>query len=406
MNGVPRKEQRGVVMVTVAVAMLVLIAMAGLALDMGHAYVNKTRLQNALDAAALSGARVLMSSRSMETAEAAARATLLANLEEGANRELTAIAPPTVEVDFSSSITSFVGCTDGADGDCYFIRVRAFDTQLRAFLIPVLGFNEKRVGGSAVAGPRPLLGMNEDGELCNLAPVMICGTPPSEASEEDLANPDWFFGYEMDGSEIVLKTNSKESPDWGVGPGNFQLIRLGGGQGADNVRSNMAGDYSACLTPNEDTVPTEPGNTVGPSAQGLNTRFDCPPPGCGPLTNNPDYPPDKIITPGTYAEYLEAVAEENWDRPWGTVGRRELSVAIGDCRESVSGQGEVPLLGFGCFFLTRPTVQKGNEQEIYGEFIGTCLTAGRPAPDPGRALDRDFGPYRIVLYKDPDSSDS
>ena len=45
--------QRGAVMVIVVAGLVAIIGMAGLALDLAHAYTNKTQLQNALDAAAL-----------------------------------------------------------------------------------------------------------------------------------------------------------------------------------------------------------------------------------------------------------------------------------------------------------------------------------------------------------------
>ena len=54
-----RQSQRGAVVVLVAVAMTALIMMAGLALDMGHAFLNKSRLQNTVDAAALAAAKRL-----------------------------------------------------------------------------------------------------------------------------------------------------------------------------------------------------------------------------------------------------------------------------------------------------------------------------------------------------------
>ena len=54
-----RNRQRGAVGILVVAGLVVLLAMAGLALDSSHAMLNKTRLQNAVDAAALSGAKVL-----------------------------------------------------------------------------------------------------------------------------------------------------------------------------------------------------------------------------------------------------------------------------------------------------------------------------------------------------------
>ena len=54
-----RQTQKGAVGILVLAGMVALLAMAGLALDSSHAMLNKTRLQNAVDAAALSGAKEL-----------------------------------------------------------------------------------------------------------------------------------------------------------------------------------------------------------------------------------------------------------------------------------------------------------------------------------------------------------
>ncbi|MDH7485241.1 MAG: pilus assembly protein TadG-related protein [Anaerolineae bacterium] len=51
-------EQRGATLVWVMLAMVALIAMAALAVDGGYAYVQRRRMQNAADAAAIAGARL------------------------------------------------------------------------------------------------------------------------------------------------------------------------------------------------------------------------------------------------------------------------------------------------------------------------------------------------------------
>lgn len=56
-------RQKGAVLPLLAIGMLAILGVAGLAIDTGHAHLNKSRLQNALDAAALSGARTLMLTR-------------------------------------------------------------------------------------------------------------------------------------------------------------------------------------------------------------------------------------------------------------------------------------------------------------------------------------------------------
>ena len=53
------QHQRGAVAIIVALCLVVLVGMLGLVLDLGHLYVAKTELQNAADAAALSGAKEL-----------------------------------------------------------------------------------------------------------------------------------------------------------------------------------------------------------------------------------------------------------------------------------------------------------------------------------------------------------
>jgi hypothetical protein len=54
-----KSRQQGAVAIIVALSLVALIGMLGLVLDLGHLYINKTGLQNAADAAALSGAERL-----------------------------------------------------------------------------------------------------------------------------------------------------------------------------------------------------------------------------------------------------------------------------------------------------------------------------------------------------------
>jgi Flp pilus assembly protein TadG len=56
---VPHHRQRGVFLVTVAIALLFLIGFVGIALDLGHLFIVKTELQTALDSCSLSAAQEL-----------------------------------------------------------------------------------------------------------------------------------------------------------------------------------------------------------------------------------------------------------------------------------------------------------------------------------------------------------
>src|SRR5260221_14560547 len=60
-----RAENRsGQALVLVAIALVALIGFAALAIDVGHAYAQRRQLQNAADAAALAGARLVCGSGS------------------------------------------------------------------------------------------------------------------------------------------------------------------------------------------------------------------------------------------------------------------------------------------------------------------------------------------------------
>lgn len=69
----PRRRQQGAVAVIVGIALVAMIAMAGLALDLGQLYVAKAELQNAADACALSAVQSVTGSngQQLQIAEAA-----------------------------------------------------------------------------------------------------------------------------------------------------------------------------------------------------------------------------------------------------------------------------------------------------------------------------------------------
>jgi len=422
------RRQGGAVLVLIAIGLLAIIAMAGLALDGGHMMLNKTRLQNTVDAAALSAAKTLDQSGDTTQATAAALAAFSGNADASDNRELKAAYADgsgaiQVTVQYSETVRPF---TPGAPAGPY-VRVIATDFTMPAWLITVLGIDEKEVAASAVAGPSPTIN-----SACNIAPMMVCGDPAAGAEN--------LWGYTVNAPD-VLKTASGGNWTETPGPGNFQLIRLNDGQGAADLRVNMAGSYDACIDSDEEVIETEPGNTVGPVAQGLNTRFGK---YAGPMGGTEDiYPPDVIVEAqdpplttvenaatgeddifsGTtqvtadnigdmaysYQEYVTDMANpaayDYQPVEAGGIGafeRRVVALPIGDCTTTTNGQGDVPLLGFACYFLLQPVVQKGSEAFVFGQFIEGCTVNGTPGPNPGSGPN----PYIIQLYDDPDSADS
>jgi hypothetical protein len=390
----------------VAAGLVAMLAIAGLALDASHALANKTRMQSSTDAAALAAAKEFDMSADILAANAAARSMFGLNADGAGNHELNSAydaSEISIAVQWSETLNPFVNTGVGP-----YVRVIATGYQLETSLSRILGVTDIDIRSSAVAGPSPTLNT-----ACNIAPMVACALDPDD--------PD-LFGFTPNQLE-VLKSAAGDGSD--IGPGNFQLVRLDCPGGAC-VRDNMAGDYEGCLSTDE-TIETEPGNTVGPSVQGLNTRFGV---YTGPISPD-DYPPDVItVQPSPSLDYDDAtdtvtqngavVDETTLDYGWsdyqfdvangflqnfpptGVYERRVLALPIARCDGATSGQSTLDIVGFGCYFLLQQVQQQGNEAQIFGQFIDGCGANGVSGPDPVSGPE----PYLIQLYRDPDSGDS
>jgi hypothetical protein len=412
MNRLPHK-QKGIVLVLVVAGLLAMLAMAGLAIDGGHMMLNKTRLQNTVDAAALAGAKELDLTDDTLQARLAVLDAFAANAASAGNHELQeqyASGVMNLTIQFSTTLDPFVPGTSPAE----YVRVRAENFRMPVWFAAASGFSEKAVAASAVAGPSPTINT-----ACNIMPMMVCGDPA--------AGPP-YWGY-ADGVPDVLKTSDNNSE---VGVGNFQLIRLGDNIGKDALRESLAGGYDGCASAGE-SVTTETGNSVGPVRQGINTRFGIHEGAMkgtetvypsDVITQQPsprlaynsatdeiheEGDPTKVVSEASqitynYVDYGAAMLAKSFDTapPVGQQLRRELAIPIGDCSTTINGHGEVPVLGFGCFFLLQETPAGGQDSYVFGQFIADCNAGGIPGPDPGDAP----GLYVIQLYKDADSPEA
>lgn len=390
----PPRTQRGIALVITTIGLLALLAMAGLALDMGDVYINKTRLQNALDAAALSAAKELvLSDGDMTAATAAARATFALNKDEG-NEDLAVIADTDVAIEFSDSLVPWIPNSGAA-----FVRVSVTTFSRASVLISVLGIDSKPVVASATAGP-------DQADCSRPFPLMACGFDPMDPdTPADAHDPSAgkYFGYEV-GEQVVLKRDSsgcdEVDPDTGEpgtcnGPGNFNVLDVG--SGADAVRDAICGKGALECVSEGDTVETNPGNMAGPIAQSVNTRFNdfagpLKPGDCAADINTTEYPE----TGTDHFDLYKAGGPETFNK------RRVVAITIGECTDA-GGHKDVRVLDTMCFLLTRKVIQAGNLNTVYGEFldpsdpiVGSCLTKGQSNPDPNAT----GGPVILVLYKD------
>lgn len=413
-----RRQERGIVAVVVAIALLVLLLMAGFAIDIGHLALNKSRLQSTVDAAALAAAKVLDDTGSTESADAAARATFDLNAAE--HKELRdVLSGGDITVQFSSTLNPFAPGTSPPD----YVRVIARDFSMWTSFTVLIGLDEMDTRASAVAGPSAPIT-----NPCNLFPVAVC-------ADMTKGPPFWgYIPYPEDGNTVTILKLASPAAGTTFGPGNFQLIRLGG-TGANVVRENMAGGAVCVPSGSMTTVDPQPGNVVGAVAQGINTRFGLYVGALG--RGRSQYPPDVITRPspdtpltssdGTTVMYRGvkisgigdvgysrvdyeadlAASPPNYTDPPppdgdGATDRRVVTIPIVNCTNPVGGtSGTLPVVGFGEFFLLQPVVHGGgNKAWIFAQFLGEGEVTGAPGPTGG------IGPYKIVLHNDPDSPDS
>lgn len=384
------RAQQGSIMPMVTIGMLALFGLAALGLESGVLFWDKSRLQNAIDAAALSAAKVLDSTADTTAADAAGLATFNLNASGPGNAPLaeavSAGLVPTFQ--YSATLNPFV---PGAAAGPY-VRATADNFRRVGWFSQIFGFTEFEVDATAVAGPSPTLEA-----VCDIAPVMVCA---------DISDPDpsdgWQYGYEI-GAEVILKAGATTDSEYTT-PGNYFLIRLGA-PGGDIVRDAFAGVYEACAGAT-DIIDTEPGVEAGPVRHGVDMRFEpCGPPVDCDIDDDgfPDILPDMVVTPDiTYSAYqgtYAAAGPYDYPPPSGEAERRIIKVPMADCSGMGPGSTTATLESIACFFLIKP-VPAGGHADLVGEFMGDtgCNAKGISGPDPGSGP----GPYKIQLYKDPD----
>ncbi|WP_182026929.1 TadE/TadG family type IV pilus assembly protein [Vibrio rotiferianus] len=439
-NASSRTKQSGIVLVLVSMLMLFILAMAAFAIDINHQILNKARLQNAVDSAALAGAVVADDTLDVTQAETAAIAMLNSFAAASGNSEMTFTSSNSA-VTFSADRQSWVNAasfTLPADEDIY-VRVAVTEMPLTQYLSYIFSGN-KNVSASAVAGRSAAIAYT-----CNITPIAVCGDPDAGADAVWGYNPDGYNpNTDTDPSLIhELKVGDQDNTD--MGPGNFQLLDFsqgtvedgdggdtgngngngngngggGDGGGAALVRQALAGAYNGCAAVGA-TVTTKPGNSIGPVAQGLNTRLND---FSGPMKDDGTVLPDKyvrepnnlMVEGGTYngdLYYTDYVSELSGCEGGGSCsgndyissgqhGRRILRIPIVDCTADSTGKTDFDVLGFGCFFLLQ-RVENSGQASVFGQFLYDCLiNNGSTGNDP-----TDKGPYRIQLYDDPLSGES
>ncbi|WP_165310384.1 Tad domain-containing protein [Vibrio ziniensis] len=408
------RKQRGLVAVIVTFALFAFLGIAVLAIDINHTFMNRTKLQNSVDSAAIAAAYILDRSKSEVSARQAVEDTLDELSASEGFQELDFSAESVqLCVTFSNDLSTFplpdptdptAACPDSSFSmdQKIFIRVALSGLNLNSFFMQIFGI-DKTLSSSAVAG------ISSGGGTCNAVPMAVCATSFDSGTGTYPENG----GYK---NNVIypLKLSSNTSD---MGAGNFQLIDY---VDDDTLSQQLAGGYAGCVSENG-TVTSKTGSTMGQVGVGLNTRFgDYPNGNRGGGLEEETYPGDSNTTEAiisnelvtsindgnevsstglniNYANYLTGKVDEYS----AGNGRRVLAVPIIDCSTGETGKSDYDVVSVGCFFLLQRAPENnggGSEPNpVLGEYIEECASDNTV----NNSVSSNSGAYRVVLYDDP-----
>jgi len=390
-----RHEQNGAVAVIVGLTLAVLIGFAGLALDLGRLYINKTELQNAADACALAAATELTCDPSVGPCPAsklqnAENAGIFAGGKNRRDFQGTAISIAPADVRFSTSLApnSAYLTAGSASANSKYVMCIARATGIIPWFMGVVGLgNANAVNAAAVA----TLGPSQ--EFCSSAPLGVCAKGPA---------PD--FGYTT-GDWIESNFTSGGTDDELLGDVHWVDFTIQAG-GNEEIRDQLAGN-GVCGLKVGDNI-EQHGQQQG-AKSAYNTRFGLYPNGANaytPATAPPDRtgyaypnkaPGNPIIPIGTSAfadyQYRQGLNTPFIDSQYGITGpggnipgnpitspehaagsdRRVVAVPFIDC-----SAGQVtPILGMACVLMLNP-MSNGATGTLYFEYREPANTTTAP----------------------------
>lgn len=386
-------RQRGSIAVIVALSAVALFGYAGIVIDVGRLYINRTELQTAADACALAASAEL----SCDPAAGACPASFLLNAQAagifaaGRNKsdfQVNPVAITAANVKFSTTLApnaNYLSIAGGASANSRYVMCTASANNIAPWFMGVFGTGAQTVASSGVATQAP------SQSFCNAAPVGICSKAGGYAVGE------WIVGaFTSAGNDDTVT-------------GNFRWVDYTpNAGGASELRDQLAGSSSVCGIQINNNV-QQPG-TLQSAKAAYNTRFGMYPNGANAITPA-EAPPDHtgyaypnqapgapVIGIGTsaYADYRTRQsantpfisAQYGVSGPGGNISGNPITAAqqltYGTDRRLVAspvincaGGNIVPIVSMACVLMLNP-MSNGANGSIYLEYRGDAAAAGSP----------------------------
>ncbi len=332
-----RRSRRGFALVTAALCLVGMVAMLGMAVDVGRMYVVRNEAQAYADAASLAAALELDGSGlGISRAQDAVSAT--------ANHwNLETASFSGTQVDFGADAAGPWQLNPSPATGYRFVRVRASATLTLIFMPLVNSARTSVINAAAVAGQVLKTDFRE-------------GVFPFSPLAHDPADPN--YGY-TPGTQYTLRWAASPTLDKNVCPGDNAAAWIakyneGPTSWRGYIEENSASVIRMAIEQDFQTNPVTVGEPVDLSGGIKQTEVDA-------LIRRVNQ--DTDATSFTYAQY-NAAGNGN--------GRRLVTVPMN------SGAPDSLVLGFGLFFLAAPsTYASGGDSPVCAEYLGPYVQGSR-----------------------------
>lgn len=399
-------RQRGTVAIIAALALPLLIGFAGLALDGGRLYLQKTELQNAADACALAASREL----TCDPAAGVCATSFLVNAENAGlavgklNRidfQANAIGASQLtaaDIKFSKTFgpnSGYLSRAGGADPASKYVMCSPHQSGILPWFMQVLGFGTQSIDAFGVA---TLLSARTN---CAI-PIGMCKEPAAPASDP-------FAGLTV-GQWVTSQLSASAT-------GSFDWIDFTPPGGGASELADLLKGTGACSVPAPPTLVGEQGKITSLETA-WNTRFGLYKGSDSVTTAAPDFT-GYAYTPTNWPSKFNAYAGSNGAIPnfqtarnshmiWqgnaatgGTVNlggvtqstsaqlttygadRRLVTAPLVDCAAwaAKSSSQQVPILGYACVLMLHPMDKSSDETWL--EYRGKSTDPSSPCATSG-----------------------